>query len=94
MAGIRKKFSNEFRAKVALEALKGQKTTAEISSEFGVHVSQISAWRNTLKEHVADAFSGGTNRQLDEKEALIERLYKNIGQLQVELDWFKKKFNT
>jgi transposase-like protein len=39
MAGIRKKFSNEFRAKVALEALKGQKTTAELSSEFGVHVT-------------------------------------------------------
>ena len=79
MAGIGEDLTNKNKAKVALEALKGQKTAAELSSEFSVHVSQISAWRNTLKEHVADAFSGGANRQTDEKEALIERLYKNIG---------------
>ncbi len=77
--GIRKQFSNEFKAKVTLEALKGQKTIAEISSEFGVHASQINAWRNTLEERLAGVFGGDENKELQAKDALIERLYKNIG---------------
>ena len=69
--GIRKQFSNEFKAKVALEALKGQKTVAELSSEFGVHASQINAWRNTLKERLAEVFGGSGNKELQEKDVLI-----------------------
>lgn len=91
MAGIRKQFGKEFKAKVALEALKEQKTMAELSSEFGVHQSQIAAWRNQLKEQMASVFGRSESDELKEKDALIEQLYKNIGKLQVESDWLKKK---
>lgn len=92
--GIRKQFSSEFKAKVALEALRGQKTASELASEFGVHATQITSWRNQLKERIASVFGNGESKELQEKDALIERLYKNIGQLQVEVDWFKKKFTA
>ena len=94
MTGIRKQFSKDFKAKVALEALKEQKTITEIASEFSVHPSQISAWRNQLKEQMASIFGRSDNEELHEKDELIDQLYKNIGKLQVEVDWFKKKFNT
>ena len=93
MAGIRKKFSDDFKAKVALEALKEQKTMAELSSEFSVHPSQVSAWRNQLKEQMGSVFGRSESKSLQEKDDLIEELYKNIGKLQVEVDWFKKKFS-
>jgi len=94
MAGIRKKFSDDFKAKVALEALKEQKTMAELSSEFSVHPSQISAWRNQLKEQMSMVFGKTESKNLKEKDELIDELYKNIGKLQVEVDWFKKKFSV
>jgi len=94
MTGIRKQFSKDFKAKVALEALKEQKTITELASEFSVHPSQISAWRNQLKEQMASIFGRSDNEELHEKDELIDQLYKNIGKLQVEVDWFKKKFNT
>jgi len=94
MAGIRKQFSADFKAKVALEALKEQKTIAELSSEFSVHPSQISTWRNQLKEQMGLVFGRSESKSLQEKDDLIEELYKNIGKLQVEVDWFKKKFSV
>jgi len=94
MGGMRKQFSKEFKAKVALEALKEQKTMAELSSEFGVHVSQIAAWRNQLKEQVGSIFGRSDSQELRTKDELIDQLYKNIGKLQVEVDWFKKKFTA
>ena len=94
MAGMRKQFSKDFKAKVALEALKEQKTITELASEFSVHPSQISAWRNQLKEQVGGIFGRSDSEELHEKDELIDQLYKNIGKLQVEVDWFKKKFNT
>lgn len=94
MAGIRKQFSADFKAKVALEALKEQKTIAELSSEFGVHPSQVSTWRNQLKEQMSTVFGRTESKSLEEKDELIEQLYKNIGKLQVEVDWFKKKFSV
>jgi len=94
MAGMRKQFSADFKAKVALEALKEQKTIAELASEFSVHPSQISAWRNQLKEQMSVVFGKTESKNIQEKDELIDQLYKNIGKLQVEADWFKKKFNT
>ena len=93
MAGMRKQFSSEFKAKVALEALKEQKTIAELASEFSVHPSQISAWRNQLKEQMSIVFGHTESKSLQEKDELIEQLYKNIGKLQVESDWLKKKLH-
>lgn len=93
MTGIRKQFSKDFKAKVAMEALKDQKTMAELSSEFGVHQSQIAAWRNKLKEEISSIFGRSDNEELREKDELIERLYKSIGKMQVESDWLKKKLH-
>ncbi len=87
----RKNYSKEFRAKVALEALKGQKTANEIASEYGVHVSQINTWKKQLLEAAPEIFSRGRDREAVEQEAERDRLYRKIGRLQVEVDWLKKK---
>ena len=91
MGGIRKQFSKEFKAKVALEAIKGLKTTAELSSEFGVHPTQINQWKNELREGLPGLFEGKKSPEEKSKEQLIDTLYKQIGELQVEVNWLKKK---
>jgi transposase-like protein len=91
MNGTRKQFSKEFKAKVAIEAIKGLKTTAELASEFGVHPTQIAQWKNELREGLPDLFAGKKSAEEKDKDRLIEELYKQIGQLQVENAWFKKK---
>ena len=91
MNGIRKHFGKEFKAKVALEALKGLKTTAEISSEFGVHPTQIAQWKKELQEGLPGLFSGRKSAAEKDKDRLIEELYKQIGQTQAEINWLKKK---
>jgi len=93
MPGVRKRFSAEFKAKVALEALKGLKTLSELSSEFGLHANQISTWKQQLQQASADVFSKPASHDKQDKQ-LIDRLYQQIGQLQVELEWLKKKTNT
>lgn len=87
----RKKFTAEFKSKVAVEALKGHKTVSELSSEFGVHISQINAWKKHLLESSRDAFTGKKQRVTEAMDTERERLYAQIGKLQVELDWLKKK---
>ena len=91
MGRMRKQFSKEFKAKVSLEAIKGLKTAAELSSEFSVHPSQITQWKNELKEGLVDVFSDKKGSNEKEKDQLIDRLYRQIGQIQVENDWLKKK---
>ncbi len=91
MGKTRKRFSSEFKAKVALEAIKGLKTTAEISSELGVHVSQINQWKKELRDALPGLFSGQSDTDAKDKEKLIDQLYSQIGKLQVENDWLKKK---
>jgi len=86
----RKRYTKEFRAKVALEAVKGQKTANELASEFGVHVTQISSWKKQLLASLPEVFSGKqANREADH-EAEKDQLYRQIGKLQVEVDWLKK----
>ena len=92
--GMRKKFTNEFRAKVAMAALKGDKTMAELASEFEVHPTQVSSWRNELKEKAADVFGGSAGTSAKEYKEQIEELYKDIGRIQVENNWLKKKLNV
>jgi len=91
MSGIRKQFGKEFKAKVALEAIKGLKTSAEISSEYAVHPTQIAQWKKELREGLPELFKGKKSPQEKDKERLIDELYKQIGQLQVENGWLKKK---
>ena len=93
-SGMRKRFSNEFRAKVALAALKGDKTMSELASEFGVHPTQVSAWRNELKSRATEIFGSPRDKTSGDKNELIEELYKNLGQMKVEHDWLKKKLHV
>jgi len=87
----RKHYPADFKARIALEALKGQKTVNQIASEYGVHPTQVSAWKQQLKQELPHIFSVRRSRQAEDEEALKARLYQQIGQLQVELDWLKKK---
>ena len=87
---MRKKFPNDFKAKVALAALKGDKTMAELASEFQVHASQINTWKAQLKERATDVFSGSAGITVKEYKDQIETLYSDIGRIQVENSWLKK----
>jgi transposase len=87
----RQKFSKEFKAKVALEAIKGQHTVAELSQEFGVHANQINRWKKELLESVPKVFSSNKDRECKRVEAERDQLYRKVGQLQIEVDWLKKK---
>ena len=87
----RRRFSQEFKAKVALEAIKGQRTANELSQEFGVHVNQINLWKKQLLEAAPEVFSRGKAREAEELERERDRVYRKVGQLQVEVDWLKKK---
>ena len=87
----RKKYSPEFKAKVALEAAKGQRTIAEIASECGAHPNQVTQWKKDLLDGLPTIFRDGRKRDSHDEEKLRERLYGQIGQLTVEVDWLKKK---
>jgi putative transposase len=91
MGNMRKQFGKEFKAKVALEALKELKTTAQLSSEYGVHPTQIAQWKKELKDKLPDIFSGKSDPQERQKDQLIDDLYNKIGKIQIEHDWLKKK---
>ena len=91
---IRKGYEGSFKAKVALEALKSEKTLAQLSSEFGVHANQIRQWRKHLLDELPKVFSDRRKKGEQEKDDLISELYRQIGQLKVEVDWLKKKSQT
>ncbi len=91
MSKKRRRFSAEFKFKVALEAAKGTKTLNELSSEYGVHPNQISGWKRELLEGGATLFSSNSAQQVREQEALQTELYEQIGRLKMELEWLKKK---
>jgi putative transposase len=87
----RKKHSAEFKAKVALEALKGLKTINEIASEVQVHPTQINLWKKQLAEEIPTIFANSHGQKQKSEDDLTASLYQQIGQLKVELDWVKKK---
>lgn len=87
----RKKHSGEFKAKVALEAVKGARTLNELAGQFEVHPTQVVQWKQRLVSGASDLFTGGVERDVLREAELRDRLYQEIGQLKVELDWLKKK---
>lgn len=89
----RRNHSVEMKVKIAIESLKGQKTINEIASGYGVHPNQVSRWKQEALEILAAGFSRRRERAAKEESELRERLYSQIGQLKVELDWLKKNLD-
>ncbi len=93
MGKKRKTFSGKEKATIALEALRERQTLSEIAQKYEVHPTQVSVWKREAQEHLADLFGDKRKQHQEETEQsqLVERLYQQIGQLQVELNWLKKK---
>jgi transposase-like protein len=87
----RRNHSAEFKARVALEAIKGIKSMSELASEYAVHPNQISQWKKQVLEELPGIFSEKRTRDAEGEAEIKARLYQQIGQLQFELDWLKKK---
>jgi len=88
---IRKIFTSAEKAKVALAAVKGLKTINEIAQEYGVHPTQVNQWKKELLDNVSSLFEGKRGPKPINPQSDPERLYAKIGQLNMELDWLKKK---
>ena len=76
---VRKKYSKELKAQIALDAIKGQKTIVELASEYGVHANQISMWKKQLLDAASDAFSSGRYKDQEKKEVEGDHLYQKVG---------------
>lgn len=87
---MRKKHSAEFKTKVAIEAIKGMKTIAELSAEYGIHSTQITKWKKQLLSNAPSLFSDKIKNQTMSHDHEMEKLYAQIGKLKVENDFLKK----
>jgi len=87
----RKIFSGAQKAKVALEAIKGVKTINQVAQEYGVHPTQVHLWKKELLENAGSLFDGKRGPKPADAQSDPDRLYARIGQLNMELDWLKKK---
>jgi len=91
MATVRKRHTTEFKAKVAVEAIRQQKTANELTKEYGIHATQINAWKKQALAAIPVALSGKPGKASDDRQAEIDELHRQIGQLIAERDWLKKK---
>lgn len=91
MKGKRRRHDAEFKARVALEALKGQKTTQQIAAEYDIHPTQVTEWKKTLLEGVGGVFGRTRGEGSEGFEMEREKLHSKIGELTVKLDFLEKK---
>ncbi len=91
MAKPRRQFNGTFKAKVAMEAIKGEKTVSQLASHFQIHPNQISLWKKQLLERLPEIFNDKRKKDHKQEQEVTQELYRQIGQLKVELDWVKKK---
>jgi transposase-like protein len=94
MSKERKMHGAGFKARVALEAVKGQRTMAELASQFGVHPTQIGQWKQQLLAGVPDLFGPARPKREKDDQELQAELFQQIGKLQMELEWLKKKIGA
>ena len=87
----RKQHSADFKARVAMAALSGEKTLAELSSEFGVHPTMISTWKQELTKRASELFARGNKAPVEDAQRVIDDLHRKIGQLQVERDFLAEQ---
>ena len=91
MARKRRRFTAQFKARVVRAALREDKTLAQLASEFDVHPNQITEWKRQVLDTLPDVFSRKKKREQLDNQQLIDRLYRQIGELQVDVNWMKKK---
>lgn len=92
MKNGKRQHTAEFKARVVMEALRETLSSAELAAKFEVHPTQIAKWKKQLSESLPEIFGSGRQRREQNDEEEKDRLLKKIGQLQVEVDWLKKKF--
>lgn len=91
MTSTRKQHSPKFKARVAIEAIRGERTLSQLGSQFRVHPIQIAKWRKSAVEQLPELFVDGRKNKSRNGGADSDALYEEIGRLKVELDWLKKK---
>ena len=93
-SNVRRKFDDEFKAKVALEALKEEKTLQELAEEYEVHPKQISAWKKQLLANASSLFERKNKKdnELEQVKKREQELYKQLGKAKYENEWLKKKY--
>ena len=91
MTTTRQQHSAQFKARVAIEAIRGEKTLSQLGSQFKVHPMQIAKWRKAALEQLPELFVDGRTRKASDSKPDNDGLYEEIGRLKVELDWLKKK---
>jgi len=91
MGRPRRKFSSALKARVAIEAIKGVRSISELAGEHQVHPSQITQWKKQLLDSAERVFSDQRVTEKKDQEELLAKLYQQIGQMKVELDWLQKK---
>jgi transposase len=90
---MKKKHDSKFKARVALEAIKGEKTIAEIASEYGVHPNLVGQWKQRVMENLPDIFEKKDNEKNRETKKILDDLYREIGVMKIENDFLKKKLD-